>query len=37
MSTILKEACREAPDSTADKMDDAMLEWQSELTKTIKI
>ena len=26
-----------APDSAADKLDDAMLEWQSELTKTLKI
>ncbi len=26
-----------APESVADKLDDAMLDWQSELTKTLKI
>lgn len=26
-----------APDSAADKLDKAMLEWQSELTQTLKI
>lgn len=34
---IWKEARGIAPDSAADKLDDAMLEWQSELTKTLKI
>jgi len=34
---IWKEACGIAPDSAADKLDYAMLEWQSELTKTLKI
>ncbi|SHO43658.1 hypothetical protein [Anaerocolumna xylanovorans] len=34
---IWKEARGIAPDSSADKLDDAMLEWQSELTKTLKI
>ena len=34
---IWKEARGIAPDSAADKLDDAILEWQSELTKTLKI
>jgi len=34
---IWKEARGIAPNSVADKLDDAMLEWQSELTKTLKI
>lgn len=34
---IWKEARGIASDSAADKLDDAMLEWQSELTKTLKI
>ncbi|MEA4948243.1 MAG: hypothetical protein VB068_01125 [Petrimonas sp.] len=34
---LWKEARGIAPDVTADKLDDAMLEWQSELTKTLKI
>lgn len=34
---IWKEARGIAPDLAADKLDDAMLEWQSELTKTLKI
>lgn len=34
---IWKEARGIAPDSAADKLDDAMLEWQSELTITLKI
>lgn len=34
---IWKEARGIAPDSAADKLDDAMLEWQSELTITSKI
>lgn len=36
-SLLWKEARGIAPDSVADKMDDAMLEWQSELTETLKI
>ena len=34
---IWNEARGIAPDSAADKLDNAMLEWQSELTKTLKI
>ncbi|MDK2992522.1 MAG: hypothetical protein PWP48_1755 [Clostridiales bacterium] len=34
---IWKEVRGTAPDSAADKLDDVMLEWQSELTKTLKI
>ena len=34
---IWKEARGIAPDSAADKLEDAMLEWQSELTKSLKI
>lgn len=34
---LWKEARGIAPDSAADKLDDAMLEWQSELTKTLSI
>ena len=34
---IWKEARGIAPESAADKLDKAMLEWQSELTKTLKI
>lgn len=34
---LWKEARGIAPDSVADKLDNAMLEWQSELTKTLKI
>ncbi|SHJ36436.1 hypothetical protein [Parasporobacterium paucivorans] len=34
---IWKEARGIAPDSAADKLDDAMLEWQSELTKALII
>jgi len=34
---IWKEARGIAPDSAANKLDDAMLEWQSELTKTLKM
>lgn len=37
VALIWKEARGIAPDSVADKLDDAMLEWQSELTKTLKI
>lgn len=37
VALIWKEARGIAPDPTADKLDDAMLEWQSELTKTLKI
>lgn len=34
---IWKQARGIAPDSVADKLDEAMLEWQSELTRTLKI
>ncbi|MEG1313520.1 MAG: hypothetical protein RSD40_04320, partial [Bacilli bacterium] len=34
---LWKEARGIAPDSAADKLDHAMLNWQSELTKTLKI
>lgn len=34
---LWKESRGIAPDSVASKLDDAMLEWQSELTKTLKI
>ena len=34
---LWKEARGIAPDSAADKLDNAMLNWQSELTKTLKI
>ncbi|MPW24325.1 hypothetical protein GC105_00770 [Alkalibaculum sp. M08DMB] len=37
VALIWKEAHGIAPDTVADKLDDAMLEWQSELTKTLKI
>lgn len=37
MALVWKEARGIAPDSVADKMDDAMLRWMSELTKTLKI
>lgn len=34
---LWKEARGIASNSVADKLDNAMLEWQSELTKTLKI
>jgi hypothetical protein len=37
VALIWKEARGIAPDSVADKFDDAMLDWQIELTKTLKI
>ena len=36
-SLLWKKARGYAPDCAADKLDKAMLEWQSELTKTLKI
>ena len=37
MALVWKESRGIAPDSVADKLDDAMLKWMSELTDTLKI